>query len=329
MRIAFFGPHSLDRPYLEKANESHGHELLFTGKSLQEKSAGLAMGLPCVSAFVSDHLDRTTLMALAQGGTRFIALRSAGHDNVDLPAARALGMRVARVPSYSPEAVAEHAAALLLTLNRKTHLAHQRVCFGNFSLEGLVGFDLYGKTVGVIGTGNIGKAFARIMRGFGCRVFLHDLAPDPSFAKEMGCEYVSMADLINLSDVVSLHIPLTPLTHHMINADILGRMKWGAILINTARGGLVDSVALTFALKSGRLGGAGLDVYEGEGAYFFRDGSNEPIMDDVLARLLSFPNVLLTGHQGFLTHEALANIAATTLENVTTFERGLPCANEI
>jgi D-lactate dehydrogenase len=278
---------------------------------------------------VNDEVDEQTLQILSDGGARLIALRSAGFNHVDLAAAARLDMPVVRVPEYSPYAVAEHAVALLLGVNRKTHRAHARVREWNFSLDGLMGFDLHGKTVGVVGTGRIGQVAARIFRGFGCRVLAYDLSVDAALVSEAGVRYVDLAELYRESDVISLHIPLTPATLHMVDAKALGSMKRGVVLINTSRGALIDSRALIDSLKTGHVGAAGLDVYEEEEGIFFQDLSNRVLQDDVLARLLSFPNVLITSHQAFLTLEALASIARTTLENVSAFERGEPLRNAV
>lgn len=285
-------------------------------------TVGLAHGYPVVCAFVNDRLDAQVIGELARFGTKLLALRCAGFNNVDLVAAKAHGIDVVRVPAYSPHAVAEHAMALVLTLNRKTHRAAARVRDGNFSLAGLVGFDLHGRTAGVVGLGKIGQCFADIARGFGMRVLAFDPALTADTAKAAKLESVDLETLLREADVVSLHAPLNPATHHLLDAQRLGAMKRGAMLINTSRGGLVDTRALLDVLKSGHLGAAGLDVYEEESAYFFRDGSDHAIDDDVLARLLTFPNVLVTSHQGFLTTDALDNIAQTTLENIAAFLAG-------
>jgi D-lactate dehydrogenase len=321
MKIAVFSTKAYDQRYLSIANERHGHELVFFEPRLTTTTAPLAAGAPAVCAFVNDQLTAEVLSALAESGTRLIALRSAGFNHVDVEAAASLDMTVARVPAYSPYAVAEHAAALILTLNRKLHRAYARVREGNFSLEGLLGFDLHGSTVGVVGTGKIGMAFARIMRGFGCRLLAHDPYPNPD-AEALGVEYVEIPDLFARSQIIALHAPLTPKTRHLIDADALAQMKDGVMLINTSRGALVDTRAVIEALKSGKLGALGLDVYEEEEALFFEDFSGQVITDDVFARLLTFPNVVITGHQGFFTAEALRNIADTTLNNVTAFETG-------
>jgi D-lactate dehydrogenase len=274
-----------------------------------------------VCPFVNDHLDREVLTALAAGGTRHLALRSAGFNHVDLDAAAELGLTVSRVPAYSPHAVAEHATGLILTLNRKFHRAYQRVREANFSLHGLCGFDLCGRTVGVVGTGQIGAVFCRIMHGFGCHLLAHDLAPNPECSK-LGVRYVPLDDLFRGADIISLHCPLTPDTRHLVNPDRLALMKRGAMLINTGRGALIDTPAVVEALKSGHLGYLGMDVYEEEEGLFFEDRSLTVVQDDVFMRLVTFPNVLVTAHQGFFTEEALANIARTTLANITAFETG-------
>jgi D-lactate dehydrogenase len=266
-------------------------------------------------------VDAATIATLAEGGTRLVLLRAAGYNNVDLQAAAQHDVTVARVPAYSPYAVAEHALALMLTLNRRTHRAFNRVREGNFALDGLLGFDLHGKTVGVIGTGTIGAVFARIVLGLGCRVLAHDPQPNAE-VERLGARYVPLEELLESSDVVVLHCPLTKETYHLLDAVAFARMKKGVMVINTSRGALIDTKAAIAALKSGIIGHLGLDVYEEEGELFFEDHSRHVIQDDVFARLLTFPNVLITGHQGFFTREALAGIAETTLRNLTAFERG-------
>ncbi|MFW5973338.1 MAG: 2-hydroxyacid dehydrogenase [Bacteroidota bacterium] len=320
MRIAIFSTKPYDRASIEDANERHGHELVFFEPRLTAETVSLAAGFEAVCAFVNDRLGRDVLTALAANGTRLIALRSAGFNHVDLHAADELGLTVARVPAYSPHAVAEHAVALVLTLNRRTARAHNRVREGNFSLEGLLGFDLHGKTVGVVGTGKIGRIFAQIMHGFGCRILAAD--PYPNDEARQWVDYVPLEDLLASSDIVSLHVPLTPETHHVISDRAVESLKPGAMLINTSRGALVDTEAVIRGLKSGHIGYLGLDVYEEEEEIFFQDLSDRVIQDDVFTRLLTFPNVLITGHQAFFTREALANIAETTLGNVTAYERG-------
>ena len=328
MKIAMFDTHQYDRAPFQAANADAGHQITFLEPRLTRETAALAQAHEAVCPFVNDKLDAHVLQALKSGGTRLIALRSAGFNHVDLVAAAQLGLPVVRVPEYSPFAVAEHAVALVLTLNRKIHRAWARVREWNFSLDGLVGFDLHGKTVGIVGTGRIGQAAARIFRGFGCAVLAFDLRPDPALIAE-GVRYVELAELYRESAIITLHVPLTPATSHMIDAAALAAMKRGVVLINTGRGALIDSRALIDALKTGQLGAAGLDVYEEEEGIFFQDLSNRVLQDDVLARLITFPNVLVTSHQAFLTNEALANIAATTLDNVTAFERGEPLRNEV
>lgn len=322
MDIAFFDTHTYDRHAFERANANQRHVLRFIEARLSRATAALASGAPVVCPFVNDRVDGETLRALHGGGTQLVALRSAGYNHVDLAAAAALGLPVVRVPEYSPYAVAEHAMALVLALNRKTHRAYNRVREANFSLEGLVGFDLHGKTFGIVGTGKIGRALARIAHGFGCRIVATDAFPDATLTRDLGVIYVEARQLYAQSDVISLHVPLTADTHHMIDAAAIAQMKPGVMLINTSRGALVDTPALIDALKSRVVGAAGLDVYEEEGPLFFRDLSMLPLQDDVLARLLTFPNVVITSHQGFLTREALDNIAETTLASVDAFARG-------
>lgn len=323
-----FDTHRFERESFEAANAAFSHEITFLEPRLTSSTAALAQGHAAVCSFVNDRLDRPTLIALGAGGTRLVALRSAGYNHVDLAAAKEEGLTVVRVPEYSPHAVAEHAVALVVTLNRKIHRAYARVREWNFSLDGLVGFDLHAKTVGIIGTGRIGQVAARIFHGFGCRVLAYDMQPDPGLVG-LGVRYVDLPALYAAADIISLHVPLTPATHHMIDAEALARMKRGVMLVNTGRGALIDSVALIAALKKGHLGAAGLDVYEEEEGIFFQDLSNRVLQDDVLARLLTFPNVLVTSHQAFLTKEALEAIARVTLENVTAFERGEPPRNEV
>jgi D-lactate dehydrogenase len=321
MRIAVFSTKPHDRRFLEAANRDRGHELAFFEPRLTHDTSRLAQGFPAVCAFVHDDLGGEVLADLERGGTRLVALRAAGFNNVDLAAAARAGITVMRVPAYSPHAVAEHAAGLVLTLNRKLHRAYNRVREGNFALEGLLGFDLHGRTVGVVGTGRIGAAFARIMHGFGCHLLLHDPVPDPGL-RQLGGRYVTLATLFQKSDIISLHCPLTPDTRHIVDAAALGRMRAGVMLINTGRGALINTADVIAALKTGRIGYLGLDVYEEEEKLFFQDLSREIIQDDVFARLLTFPNVLITGHQGFFTEEALRAIAEDTLENVSAFEAG-------
>ncbi len=328
MRIAVFSTKPFDRRFLDGANEDHGHELRYLEARLNEDTAVLAQGCEAVCPFVNDDVGAPVVEHLARQGIRLIALRSAGFNHVDLRAAEAQGLTVSRVPAYSPYAVAEHAVGLVLNLNRKLHRAHQRVREGNFALDGLLGFDLHGRTVSVLGTGKIGAVFARIMLGFGCRVLAHDPYPSDEL-KAVGVEYVDLEAALAQGDVVALHLPLTPGTHHLVDAEAIDRMKDGVMLINTSRGGLVDTRAVIDGLKSGRIGGLGLDVYEEEADLFFEDLSDTVIQDDVFARLLTFPNVLITGHQGFFTRDALENIARTTLENATAFESGRGTLHEV
>lgn len=329
MKMAIFDTHSFDKIALKEANKTYKHELTFLEPRLTHETAPLATGFPAVCSFVNDRIDRPTLEKLKDGGVRVIALRSAGYNHVDLQASHELNISVVRVPAYSPYAVAEHTVALILSLNRKTHRAYNRVRELNFGLDGLVGFDLHGKTVGVIGTGKIGAIFARIMRGFGCRVIAYDLHPDDHLVSELGIQYMELRELIKQADIISLHVPLTPETKHLLDDDTFACMKKGAMIINTGRGGLIETKALIASLKSGHIGSAGLDVYEEEAGIFFQDLSELGLQDDVLARLLTFPNVLITSHQGFLTHEALMNIAETTLQNLSDFEAGRHLINEV
>ena len=323
MRIILFSSQNYDRESFLAANPGHGFELHFQQSPLRPDTAALAMGFEVVCPFVNDDLSRPVLEQLAAGGTRLIALRSAGYNHVDLAAAHALGLTVARVPAYSPHAVAEHAVGLVLALCRHLHRAYNRTREGDFSLHGLTGFDLHGKTVGVVGSGQIGQVFAQIMRGFGCQVLAYDPYPNPAI-EALGGRFVGLDQLLAESDIISLHCPLNDATRHLVNADSLQRMKRGAMLINTGRGALVDTPALIEALKSGQLGYLGLDVYEEEAEIFFADRSDLPLQDDVLARLLTFPNVIITAHQAFLTREALAAIAGTTLDNIGAWRQGAP-----
>lgn len=320
MRTAVFGTKGYDRQSLERINTKFGHELVFFKPNLSRETALLAHGFPAVCAFVNDDLSAEILTSLAAHGTKLIALRCSGFNQVSMPKARELGLTVLRVPAYSPEGVAEYAVALIMALNRKIHVAHQRVRDGNFSLEGLIGFELSGKTVGVIGTGQIGRIFARIMqRGFGSKVIAYDVMPHPE-CLESGIAYVSLEEIYKQSDILSLHCPLMNETYHLINEQAIKLMRKGVMLINTSRGGLVDTRAVIKGLKQEKIGSLGLDVYEEEAGLFFEDHSGKIIQDDVFARLLTFPNVMITSHQAFLTQNALSNIAETTLQNITDFE---------
>lgn len=326
MKIAVFSTKPHDRRGLEAANAGGKHELFFHEARLRPHSSRLAENRDAVCVFVNDELTEEIIADLAGYGVRSIALRCAGYNNVNLEAAARHDLSVVRVPAYSPHSVAEHAVALILTLNRHIHKAYNRVREGNFELRGLEGFDLHQKTVGVVGTGNIGEVFCKIMRGFGCRVLAFDPYPNPA-CLELGVEFVPLEELFGQSDIVSLHCPLTPDTHHLVNSESLEKMKQGVVLVNTSRGGLVDASALIGALKSHRIGGLALDVYEEEADLFFEDLSGQIIGDDLLMRLTTFPNVLITSHQAFFTHEALGAIAETTLRNLTDLEEGRSCPN--
>jgi D-lactate dehydrogenase len=328
MEIAVFSSTPYERRYLDEANTNGHHGLNFFEVPLTIESAGLATGYPAVCIFVNDRADAQVLEALQRGGTRLVALRCTGFNNVDLEAAARLGMKVVRVVDYSPNSVAEHAVALLLAVNRKIHRAYNRTRDSNFSLDGLIGFDLTGKTVAVVGTGKIGRVFSKIMLGFGCEVIGYDPMPSPEF-EALGARYAAPGEIGERADVISLHCPLTPVTHHIINAETLARAKPGALLINTSRGALIDTEAVIEALKSGQLGGLAIDVYEQEATLFFRDLSSVVIADDLIQRLVSFPNVIVTGHQAFLTREALTTICETTLQSATAFEQGQTLENEI
>ncbi len=318
MRVTVYSTHSYDRQFLSAANARAGHAFTFLDPRLDASTVPTAAGADAVCVFVNDRVDAAVLRQLHGLGVRMVALRCAGFNNVDVPAAAALGIAVGRVPEYSPHAVAEHTVALILTLNRKIHRAHARVREGNFALDGLLGFDLHGRTAGVVGTGHIGECVLRILAGFGCRLLAHD--PQPNAAcQALGVRYVPMDDLLAASDIVSLHCPLTPHTRHLVDERALARMKPGAMLVNTSRGAVIDTPAVIRALKSGRLGSLGIDVYEEEADLFFQDRSADVIRDDVFARLLTFPNVVVTGHQGFFTADALEAIAATTVANLDAF----------
>ncbi len=329
MRVIVFDTHTFEKSALIAANEISKHELIFLEIRLTKETASLAAGFKCACVFTNDQLDEACLTILKQGGTELIALRAAGFNNVDVQAATRLGMSVVRVPEYSPYSVAEHAVGLMLALNRKLYRSYNRIRELNFSLEGLVGFDMHGKTVGIVGTGRIGSVLAKIMNGFGCRILAYDLAQDEQLVQTYGVSYVPLSTLFKESDIISLHVPLTKTSRHIINAQALELMKKGVMLINTGRGGLIDTKALISALKTGHIGFAGLDVYEEEGGVFFEDHSQDMLLDDVLARLLTFPNVFITSHQGFLTQEALENIAKTTITSIHDFEVGRELVNSV
>jgi len=328
MKVAVFSSKSYDREYFNLSNESYGHELTYFDMKLNADTADLARGHQAVCVFVNDQVNRETLAKISESGIKLIALRCAGFNNVDIKAAHEYNIKVLRVPAYSPEAIAEHTVAIILTLNRKTHRAYNRVRESNFSLEKLVGFNLSGKTVGVVGTGRIGAAFCRIMLGFGCRVIACDVQ-ESNELKAAGVEYKTFEELLGSSDIISLHCPLTPDTHHLINKEGFEKIKKGAMLINTSRGAVINTRDTVEALKSGKLGYLGIDVYEQEEQLFFQDLSESIIQDDLIARLMTFPNVLITAHQCFFTKEALEQIATTTLKNVTDFENNISTDNEI
>ncbi len=335
MQVTVFSTQPDERRYLEAAAQAHDQkhpeaplELSFLEAHLNARTASLAKGSQAVCAFVNDPLDSETLQQLADQGVQTIALRSAGFNHVDLQAAQKLGLVITRVPAYSPYAVAEHTVALILSLNRQIHRAYNRVREGNFALQGMLGFDIHGLTVGLVGTGKIGLCVARILKGFGCRILSYDPQPSED-ALHIGCEPVDLATLWRESDIVSLHCPLTPDTHHLINGDSIAQMKQGVMVVNTSRGGLVDTHAVIQGLKSGQIGYLALDVYEEEGDLFFEDLSGVVIQDDVFSRLLTFPNVLITGHQAFFTRNALQAIAETTLFNLHQFAQGQSCDNQV
>ncbi len=326
MKIAVFSTYTYDEAYLQRFNT--GHELSFFVLPLNEQTVALTKGFDAICIFVNDTVNKQVVTALHENGVGLIVLRCAGFNNVDLSTAKSLNMPVVRVPAYSPEAVAEHAMALILTLNRKTHKAYNRVREGNFSLEKLMGFNLYKRKVAVIGTGNIGKAFCNILRGFGCRISAYDVYPDQELA-DAGVSYGSLEETLADADVVSLHCPLMDSTHQMINAETLKLFKRGAMLINTSRGGLINTMDVISALKHGQLGYLGLDVYEQEGKLFFQDYSEDVIQDDMILRLISFPNVLITSHQGFFTQEAMEQIATTTFQNIDAFVSNATLNNQV
>lgn len=328
MKVACFSTKSYDKEGFDRLLPEYGHEFTYFELKLDEKTVSLAIGFDAICSFVNDHLDETTLDKLAQMKIKNVVLRCAGYNQVDLKKAAELGIRICRVPAYSPEAVAEHAVALLLTLSRKTHKAYNRVRENNFSLEGLTGFNINGKTVGVIGTGAIGSAFCRIMKGFGCKILAFDLFENKDL-KNLGITYLSLEDLLKQSAIISLHCPLTPETQHLINGKTISLMPEGVVLINTSRGALIETKAVIRALKKRKIGYLGIDVYEQEEHIFFRNLSEEILMDEEIARLMTFPNVLITGHQAFLTKEALAQISKVTLENLNELGKGNLLTNEV
>jgi len=325
MKVAFFSTKPYDRQFFDAANAGR-HELTYFEPRLTADTAPLAVGYDAVCAFINDELNAAVLEALSAGGTRAIALRSAGFNNVDLAAAKAQGLPVVRVPAYSPYAVAEHAMGLILMLNRKLQHAYNRVREDNFALNGLLGFDLHGSTVGIVGTGKIGRCFASIARGFGCKLIAYDVYQNPE-CLEMGIEYLELPDLFARSDIISLHCPLTPETYHLINPETVKQFKPGAMLINTSRGPLIDTRAAIEGIKSGQIGYLGIDVYELEADIFFEDLSGTVIQDDTFQLLQSYPNVVITAHQAFFTSNALEAISSTTLSNLDDLEQGRTCPN--
>ncbi len=328
-KIIFFDTKEFFRDVFDRLNKDYNFDIKYCSVRLDEETCSLVNGHDAICVFVNDRVSRKVIECLAENNIKLIALRCAGYNNVDLEAAKEYGIKVVRVPAYSPHAVAEHTIALILALNRKLIKSYFRVREGNFSLEGLVGFDLYGKTAGVIGTGKIGKSVINILKGFGMRILAYDVYPDYEYAEYKRFQYIDLDTLYRESDIITLHTPLSKETYHMINEDAINKMKDGVMLINTSRGGLIDTKALIKGLKTRKIGYAGLDVYEEEEHYFFEDHSTDVIEDDVLARLLTFPNVIITSHQAFLTKEALENIAKTTLDNIKSFINGEKLENEV
>ncbi len=329
LKVLVFSTKEYDKAFLQEAALVTDFQLKFVEARLNQETAPLARGYPAICAFVNDVVDEAVIKELVAGGTKFVALRCAGFNNVNLHAAQEQGLCIARVPAYSPYAVAEHTVGLMLTLNRKIHRAYLRIREGNFALGGLLGFDLHGKTVGVIGTGKIGALVCKSMAaGFGCRVLAYDVNENPE-VRTLGAEYTTLDRIFEESDIITLHCPLMPETYHLINAESLAKMKEKVMIVNTSRGALIDAAAAVEALKDGHLGALGLDVYEEEADLFFEDLSNEVIRDDVFARLLTMPNVLITGHQAYFTREALQNIARTTIGNLADYVAGRPCPNAV
>jgi D-lactate dehydrogenase len=328
MKISIFSTKSYDRHFFTTANAQHHHELTFLEPRLNHQTALLAADSSAVCVFVNDEVDKDTLEVLASHNIRLIALRCTGYNNVDVKAAKALGITLVRVPAYSPYAVAEHTVGLMLALNRKLHRAYNRVREGNFSLEGLIGFDLHGRTVGIVGTGRIGQVVAQIMTGFGCKVLAYDLHHNPQ-CEAIAVQYVDLPQLFSQSDIITLHCPLTPQTYHLIDEKAIAQMKLHAMLINTSRGAIIDTEEVITALKSEQIVALGLDVYEQESELFFEDLSDQIMQDDTFARLMTFPNVMITGHQAFFTEEAMRAIAEVTLSNITQIELGETCDNEV
>ena len=328
MKIAVFSTKSYDKVYLERHKAKSKHTFTYFETDLNADTTNLTIGFEAVCVFVNDKVNKETLENLSKNGIKLIALQCAGFNNVDVKAAQEKNIKVVRVPAYSPEAVAEHAVAMILTLNRKTHKVYNRVRESNFSLENLTGFNLHGKTIGVIGTGQIGIAFCKIMLGFGCKVIAYDLKKSDKLISK-GVDYQSIDEVLKNSDIISLHCPLTKETHHLFDKSAFSKMKDGVMLINTSRGALINTKDAIEALKKGKIGYFGIDVYEQEEHIFFKDLSESIIQDDLIQRLISFPNVLITPHQGFFTEEALTQIAVTTMKNITDFEEGKELVNEV
>lgn len=328
MKIACFSTKSYDRVSFDRFLPDSGHSFSYFEAKLDLHTVSLADGHEAICSFVNDHIDEPILKKLKRLGIKLIALRCAGYNQIDLKAAADQGIKIVRVPAYSPEAVAEHAFALILTLSRKTHKAYNRVRENNFSLEGLTGVNIHGKTVGVIGTGAIGRAFCRIAKGFGCTILAYDISENEEM-KKLGVKYLPLNEVLSSSHIISLHCPLTPETHHLINPETISLMQDGVALINTSRGALIETKAVIKALKQGKIGFLGIDVYEQEENIFFKNLSEEIMQDEQIARLMTFPNVLVTGHQAFLTKEALEQISKITLANISAFEKGEALDNEV
>jgi D-lactate dehydrogenase len=328
MKTLLFSTKDYEKSFFEDLNDQTHHDLSFSEAQLGPDTARLAEDHDCVCAFVNDDLQSETLHRLAEAGVKLIALRSVGFNHVDLETAEELDINVVRVPAYSPHAVAEHTVCLMMALNRKVHRAYNRVREGNFALHGLMGFDMHGKTVGIVGTGKIGACVARILKGYGCKLLGFDVKKNPE-CEELGLEYKELESLLEQSDILTLHCPLTPETEHLVNEEALEQMKPGVQIINASRGGVVDTRAVIEGLKSKKIGSLGLDVYEEEGDFFFHNLSDSVIQDDQLARLLTFPNVIVTGHQAFFTHEAMHGIVETTLSNIREIEETGECDNQV
>ena len=329
MKIAFYDTHSYDKDAFTKSNQEFNFKITFFDFKLNENTVATSKGYDIVCIFVNDVADKEVIDHLKENGVKMIALRCAGFNNVDLAEAKAAGIKVARVPAYSPHAVAEHGLSLLLALTRHIPQAYLRTKTQNFNIEGLMGRDLYGLTAGILGTGKIGRTMGDVLSGIGMKLIAYDPFPNEQWAKEKNVEYVSIEEIFKRSDVLSLHCPLTEETKHIVNHDNMKLMKSDAVIINTGRGALIDSKALVHALKHHTIGGAAMDVYEEESKYFFSDWSTNVLTDDVLARLLTFPNVIITGHQAFLTTNALGNIADTTLQNIKDFTEGKDLVNKV